>query len=105
MLARVEALCDMQERRIARLGTDNAFTNVRRMGTITAFDIDVHDEGYLSEVGPVLQHEFLARGVLLRPLGNTVYVMPPYCITPDQMDAVYSALNHGVDRVLSGKRS
>ncbi len=105
VLERVEALCDMQERRIARLGTENGFINVRRMGTISAFDIDVHDEGYLSEVGPVLQHECLARGVLLRPLGNTVYVMPPYCITPDQLDAVYSALNHGVDRVLSGKRS
>ena len=105
VLERVEALCDMQERRIARLGTENGFINVRRMGTIAAFDIDVHDEGYLSEVGPVLQHECLARGVLLRPLGNTVYVMPPYCISPDQLDTVYSALNHGVDRVLSGKRS
>ena len=35
---------------------------------------------------------FRARNVLLRPLGNTVYVMPPYCITAAQLDAIYDAI-------------
>jgi adenosylmethionine-8-amino-7-oxononanoate aminotransferase len=37
--------------------------------------------GYLDEIGPRLTRAFLDRGLLLRPLGNVVYVMPPYVIT------------------------
>ena len=35
---------------------------------------------------------FHAHGVLLRPLGNTIYVMPPYCITAAELDLVYDAI-------------
>ena len=35
---------------------------------------------------------FLARGLLLRPLGNTIYVMPPYCVTAAELDLVYDAI-------------
>ena len=42
-----------------------------------------------------LQRQFLAQGVLLRPLGNTVYVMPPYCISSDDLAQVYSAIRSG----------
>ncbi len=104
VLARVQALCEMQERCVAQLRTDTAFSSVRRAGTITALNVDVEDEGYLSEIGPALYEEFVARGVLLRPLGNTVYVMPPYCITSDQLDCVYAALVDAVDRVLARVR-
>jgi adenosylmethionine-8-amino-7-oxononanoate aminotransferase len=40
--------------------------------------------GYLDQAGPLLTAAFLARGLLLRPLGNVVYVMPPYVITRDE---------------------
>jgi len=42
--------------------------------------------GYLDRVGPLLAEEFLRRNLLLRPLGNIVYFMPPYAITEDQTD-------------------
>ena len=42
--------------------------------------------GYLDRVGPLLAEEFLRRNLLLRPLGNIVYFMPPYAITEDQAD-------------------
>ena len=41
--------------------------------------------GYLDDVGPRLAAEFLRRGLLLRPLGNVLYVMPPYVITDDEV--------------------
>ncbi|MGE0702423.1 MAG: aspartate aminotransferase family protein [Vicinamibacterales bacterium] len=51
--------------------------------------------GYLDHIGPRLTAAFLERGVLLRPLGNVLYVMPPYVITQaetawliDQISAV-----------------
>jgi len=40
--------------------------------------------GYLDDVGPRLTREFLDRGLLLRPLGNVLYLMPPYVITEEQ---------------------
>ena len=43
-------------------------------------------DGYLDGIGPRLSAQFLDRGLLLRPLGNVVYFMPPYCITDDQVD-------------------
>ena len=48
-------------------------------------------------VGPRLYALFLERGVLLRPLGNTIYVMPPYCITGDELDLVYDAIRAAAD--------
>jgi adenosylmethionine-8-amino-7-oxononanoate aminotransferase len=42
--------------------------------------------GYLDRVGPLLTEEFLRRNLLLRPLGNVVYFMPPYAIAEDQAD-------------------
>ena len=35
-------------------------------------------------------------GVLLRPLGNTVYVMPPYCITEAELDLIYSVIAQAI---------
>jgi adenosylmethionine-8-amino-7-oxononanoate aminotransferase len=42
--------------------------------------------GYLDQIGPRLAAAFLARDLLLRPLGNVVYFMPPYAITEAQTD-------------------
>ncbi|MEQ1896512.1 MAG: adenosylmethionine--8-amino-7-oxononanoate transaminase [Vicinamibacterales bacterium] len=44
--------------------------------------------GYLDAVGPSLSAAFLDRGLLLRPLGNVLYVMPPYVTTEDEVDWV-----------------
>ncbi len=95
VLKRIADLTEMQHRRLADIGTDSAFANARQLGTITALDIAVPDGGYLAGIGPKLQRDFLARGVLLRPLGNTVYVMPPYCISSDDLEQVYRAIREG----------
>ena len=56
------------------------------------------DAGYLAEVGPRFYKASLAQGVLLRPLGNTIYVMPPYCITGTELDLVYDTIDAGAMR-------
>jgi adenosylmethionine-8-amino-7-oxononanoate aminotransferase len=43
-------------------------------------------DGYLDGAGPRLAAAFLERGLLLRPLGNVVYFMPPYVITDEEVD-------------------
>jgi adenosylmethionine-8-amino-7-oxononanoate aminotransferase len=97
--ARITALSARQAERLEPFQDDTRFQNVRRLGTIAALDLDVRDVGYLAEVGPRLYSHFLQRGVLLRPLGNTIYVMPPYCVTEDELDLVYDAIRAAADAV------
>ncbi len=92
VLARVKQVGAMQEERLARFRADPRFENVRRLGTVTALDLKVADPGYLAGQGPGLAAHFLDRGVLLRPLGNTIYVLPPYCITGAELDMIYDAV-------------
>jgi adenosylmethionine-8-amino-7-oxononanoate aminotransferase len=82
----------MQAERLDRFRPDPRFDNLRRLGTVTALDLKVSDPGYLAGQGPRLAAHFLERGVLLRPLGNTIYVLPPYCITGAELDMIYAAI-------------
>jgi adenosylmethionine-8-amino-7-oxononanoate aminotransferase len=66
--------------------------DVRHIGTVAAIELAVPDAGYLSSLRPRLYEFFLSRGVLLRPLGNVVYILPPYVITPDQLNGVYDVI-------------
>jgi adenosylmethionine-8-amino-7-oxononanoate aminotransferase len=93
VLARIAALAERQTDRLVPFRADRRFKNVRQLGTITALDLDVREGGYLASVGPELYAIFLERGVLLRPLGNTIYVMPPYCVTEDELNLIYSAID------------
>jgi adenosylmethionine-8-amino-7-oxononanoate aminotransferase len=89
---RITGLGAMQEKRLERFRGDSRFSNVRRLGTIAALDLKVADPGYLAGIGPRLMAFFLERGILLRPLGNTIYVMPPYGISAAELDLVYDAI-------------
>ena len=71
--------------------------NVRVLGTVMALDLVSRDAGYLSTMGPALGRFALQRGVLLRPLGNTVYILPPYCSTDDDLARAYDAVADFVD--------
>ncbi|MEP6786673.1 MAG: aminotransferase class III-fold pyridoxal phosphate-dependent enzyme, partial [Sphingomonadales bacterium] len=95
--ARIDALAHMQEDALTQIAGHSRACNPRRIGTITAFDIAVPDGGYLSALAPTLTAHFRDRGVLLRPLGNTIYVMPPYCIDADQNAQIYGAIAEALD--------
>jgi adenosylmethionine-8-amino-7-oxononanoate aminotransferase len=66
--------------------------NPRALGTLFATEFPGTEPGYLSALGPKLYRHFLYNGVLLRPLGNTVYLMPPYCVTDEELDRFYGAI-------------
>jgi adenosylmethionine-8-amino-7-oxononanoate aminotransferase len=58
--------------------------DVRVMGGVAAVELRSDKPGYLDQIGPRLAATFLERGLLLRPLGNVVYFMPPYSITESE---------------------
>ncbi len=74
--------------------------HARFCGDIAAFDVTTSDgNSYFDQVGQVLRQKFIERGVLIRPLGNTVYLMPPYCITDAQLDSVYLNIQQVLDEL------
>ncbi len=89
---RLDAIAAFHARRLPRLAEDGRFANPRQTGTIAAIDLRVGDRGYLSDAGPRLYRHFIERGVLLRPLGNTVYILPPYCIGEADLEEIYDAV-------------
>lgn len=78
--------------------------DVRTMGTV--FAIDIHDDvnGYLSALGPKLYDLFLERDVLLRPIGNSVYILPPYCVTQNDLEEIYDTLWRSLDSLRDEKQ-
>jgi adenosylmethionine-8-amino-7-oxononanoate aminotransferase len=67
--------------------------NVRQQGTILAMDfVNNGKTGYFNDLRDRLYRFFLDKGVLLRPLGNVIYILPPYCITDAQLETVYTAI-------------
>ncbi|MGF6312846.1 adenosylmethionine-8-amino-7-oxononanoate aminotransferase [Bradyrhizobium sp. i1.8.4] len=96
---RVASVAAMQERLIAPFHADARFENVRRTGTITALDLKVSDAGYLAGIGQRLQAFFAGRNLLLRPLGNTIYVMPPYCVTESDLGEIYAGIRAAADEL------
>jgi len=97
VLARISDLAARQRRRLATLAGHPAVRNARSLGTVTALELGGAEGSYLSQLGPKLLAFFRDRNLLLRPLGNTIYVMPPYCISDDDLDAIYAAIAEACD--------
>jgi adenosylmethionine-8-amino-7-oxononanoate aminotransferase len=67
--------------------------NARSMGVILAIEVKTSaDTSYFNEVRNSLYDYFIARNILLRPLGNIVYILPPYIITNEELDIIYAAI-------------
>lgn len=73
---------------------------VRHLGTMGAVELDAGD-GYLSEIGRELAAFAMQEGVLIRPLGNVAYCLPPYCTTDQEITQVYDVIS----RFLDGERA
>lgn len=96
--ARIADLGDRQQDHLDALAGHSLIRNPRRLGTIVAAEIGGSESSYLNSVGTRLKAFAMEHGVLLRPLGNTVYVMPPYCIDDGDLDAIYGAITGFLER-------
>ena len=90
----IEDITAWQHEHLNELKNHNRISNVRQLGTILAFEINTKAESsYVNEVRHKLYPYFLDRDILLRPLGNTIYVLPPYVINRSEMQMIYTAIN------------
>jgi adenosylmethionine-8-amino-7-oxononanoate aminotransferase len=89
---RIAAIEKVHAGRLPAFAAHRSVADIRSIGTVAAIELKVPDAGYLSSLRPRLYAFFLSRGLLLRPLGNVVYILPPYVITPDQLNFVYDVI-------------
>jgi adenosylmethionine-8-amino-7-oxononanoate aminotransferase len=71
--------------------------NVRQCGTILAMELETqNDSSYFSHLRDIIYNFFLGKGILMRPLGNVMYLLPPYCISDDNLDYIYRSIKEFV---------
>jgi adenosylmethionine---8-amino-7-oxononanoate aminotransferase len=97
---RIAAIEKVHAARLPEFGAHPAVVDARNIGTVAAIELNVPDAGYLSSLRPRLYEYYLSRGVLLRPLGNVVYILPPYTITPSEVNFTYDVIRDSLSSVL-----
>lgn len=74
--------------------------NVQHLGTILRLELNTNENsGYLNNIRDKAYKFFIDRKIILRPLGNVVYILPPYCISDEELTKVYAAITEFVSEI------
>ncbi|MEY2636641.1 MAG: Adenosylmethionine--8-amino-7-oxononanoate transaminase [Bacteroidota bacterium] len=77
----------------AKLADHSVLKNVRIHGTILAMEVETGEaDGYLHSIRDDIYQYFLKEGILMRPLGNTIYILAPYCIEDEDLAYIYGKI-------------
>ena len=75
-------------------------SSVRVLGTILAIELKTSEEtAYANSIRKKIYPFFLERNILLRPLGNVIYILPPYVIEAGELELVYQAIREFLEGV------
>ena len=89
-IARIELL---HSKFAADLKGNPKVKNVRQWGTIVAIELNNQEQtGYLNTIRDKAYKYFLQKKIILRPLGNVIYILPPYCISEEDLKIVYASI-------------
>jgi adenosylmethionine---8-amino-7-oxononanoate aminotransferase len=94
---RIAAIAKIHCERLAGIREHPAVGDVRSIGTMAAVELKTDDPGYFSNLRPKLYKFFLDAGVLLRPLGNVVYILPPYVISSAELNFIHDRIAEALD--------
>ena len=103
-LQRIARINQSHRAMMAELAARKDVTRLRLIGSILAFDVK-DAGGYQSEASRGLRDWYLAHGLNIRPVGQTVYLMPPYCITDEELARAYAGIAEGLDALAAGAPS
>ncbi len=97
---RIARIAAVHAERLPALAAHPRVGDARQLGTVAAIELAEGAGDYLAGIGPRLQAFYLERGVLLRPLGGVIYVLPPYCIQPGELHRVWDVVAESLDRII-----
>ena len=89
---RINTISKIHQQRLAAIEHHPAVGDVRSIGSVAAIELRAEDPGYFSRLRLKLYDFFLHAGILLRPLGNVIYVLPPYCISAEELNFVHDRI-------------
>ena len=95
----IEQISDWHSGFKVRLMDHSGCKNIRQTGTILAVELATGPTSYFNQVRDELYNLALEKNVILRPLGNIIYIIPPYCITKEQLEQVYELIVKMADLV------
>ncbi|AWH84632.1 adenosylmethionine--8-amino-7-oxononanoate transaminase [Flavobacterium album] len=74
--------------------------SARVLGVIFALNIDRGTEEYYGDFRNRLYNFFIAKGVILRPVGSTIYILPPYIISDALLDTIYDTVKQAIEEIV-----
>ena len=73
---------------------------IRQTGTILAMELGANENtSYFSNISDRLKPFFMEKGLLIRPLGNVLYLMPPYCVNSEELELLYKGIDDGLQHL------
>ncbi|MHA1538858.1 MAG: adenosylmethionine--8-amino-7-oxononanoate transaminase [Alphaproteobacteria bacterium] len=96
-LEKITEIASWHQENLKRFINHPALETVRTLGVISAMNLKASDAGYMSAKGAKIKAFCLEKGILVRPLGNCIYLLPPYCVTRAQLDTTYDVLFEALD--------
>ena len=99
MQANLQRIARRHQEFLARIAKYPSVENARTLGVILAFDLKTtQNTDYYGSFRDKLYNFFISEGVILRPVGNIIYILPPYIITDKQLDRVYNVLERAIQK-------
>jgi len=95
-MARVVHITARHKEKLEELKGHPRVSQPRTLGTLLAFDLKGSAQDYKSDESESLRDWYIANGLNIRPLGPSVYLMPPYCISESELDRAYEGLLAGL---------
>jgi adenosylmethionine---8-amino-7-oxononanoate aminotransferase len=91
--SRIQQITEKQKAFSSRMKRHEKLVEARNLGTIIALELKTNaSTSYTNEARKKIYNYFLERNILLRPLGNVIYIVPPYVITDQQLDSIYAEI-------------
>ena len=99
-MVRIQHISESNKIFAEELHSYSQIKEIRTLGTILAFEITQGKDEYLNSISTTITQMVLKKGIYLRPLGNTVYIMPPYCITSSELQKTYEVIREVLSELI-----
>lgn len=89
----IERITDQHKNFLNKIRSNKNIKEIRQKGTILAIELNTSEEThYLNSASEKIAEYFIKKNILLRPLGNVFYLIPPYCISENDLEYIYSEI-------------
>lgn len=96
----IERISESHKRLEKRISGSKKIKGINRLGTIIAIEFESREQtGYFNNLRDLMYDFFLDKDILLRPLGNIIYIMPPYIISDEDLEKIYNAIENLLEKL------